>query len=111
MNFYQDFIVAWGRLLDLFKFKHIGGPIFLIYNCFHKYHFTSQVRLSSVELTPLYYLFPCLLMSESSFPLIQRGEEAPSSVLLGWSTYNQPHHVGHAPDLSARNGESRSQEE
>ena len=55
MNLYQDFIVLRSRLLDLFKFKNIRWSVFFGYNRFHGDWSTSQVRLSCVELTRLYY--------------------------------------------------------
>src|SRR5258708_27882841 len=35
MNFHQDFIVAWGWLLNLFKFQNIGWSVFCADNRFH----------------------------------------------------------------------------
>ena len=45
MNFYQDFIVAWGRLLDLFKFQNIGRTIVVIDDCFHEPHSYDDISL------------------------------------------------------------------
>ena len=55
--------------------------------------------------------FPISSLFESSFPLIQRGEEAPSRMLLDPAPPNQPQHVRHTFELSARHRENRSQHE
>jgi hypothetical protein len=41
------------------------------------------------------------------FPLIKRGEETALRVLRRRLSSYQPHHVGHAPELSAGHGKDR----